>query len=86
MQKLLVLSVCLALLIIPLVAARDPHPGRGLKRARLGVLAFNLFYVVLLRGAQGPASMPASTPASKPASTPASKPASTPASKPASMV
>lgn len=49
MQKLLILSVCLALLIIPLVTARDPHPGRGLKRALLGVVAFNLIYVVLLR-------------------------------------
>lgn len=49
MAKLLILSVCLALVGIPLWASRDPHPGRGLKRALLGVLLFNVFYVVLLR-------------------------------------
>lgn len=49
MQKLLVLSVCIALLVIPLVAGRDPHPARGLKRALFGVVVFNLIYVVLLR-------------------------------------
>ncbi|MFZ5446252.1 MAG: hypothetical protein ACOZQL_40065 [Myxococcota bacterium] len=49
MQKLLILSVCIALLVIPLMTAGDPHPGRGLKRAILGVIAFNLLYVVLLR-------------------------------------
>lgn len=47
--KLLILSVCLALVGIPLWAARDPHPVRGMKRALLGVAAFNIFYVFLLR-------------------------------------
>lgn len=49
MEKLLILSVCLALVGIPLFAARDPHPARGLKRALLGVVAFNVFYLFLLR-------------------------------------
>lgn len=49
MAKLLILSVCLALVGIPLWASRDTHPRRGLKRALFGVVAFNLFYVVLLR-------------------------------------
>ena len=49
MAKLLILSVCLALVGIPLWASRDAHPGRGLKRALVGVIVFNLFYLVLLR-------------------------------------
>ena len=49
MAKLLILSVCLSLVGIPLWASRDAHPARGLKRALLGVLAFNLFSVIILR-------------------------------------
>lgn len=49
MQKLLILSVCLALVSIPLWASRDAHPARGLKRALWGVLLFNLLYVFILR-------------------------------------
>ena len=49
MLKLVLLSVCLALVAIPLWAARDPFPGRGLRRALLGVALFNLFYLVLVR-------------------------------------
>lgn len=49
MAKLLLLSVCLALVAIPLWAARDPFPGRGLKRAIIGVAAFNFLYLVLVR-------------------------------------
>jgi hypothetical protein len=47
--KALILSVCLALVGVPLWAARDPHPGRGLKRALVGVALFNVFYVFILR-------------------------------------
>jgi len=49
MAKLLLLSICLALVSIPLMASRDPYPVRGLKRALMGVLLFNLVYVFLLR-------------------------------------
>jgi hypothetical protein len=49
MAKLLLLSVCIALVGIPLWVARSPHPGHGLKRALVGVMIFNLFYLVLVR-------------------------------------
>ena len=49
MAKLLLLSVCLALVGIPLWASRDAHPARGLKRALIGLVLFNLVYVFLLR-------------------------------------
>ncbi len=49
MAKLVLLSVCIALVAIPLMVARDPHPARGLKRALFGVVAFNLVYVFVLR-------------------------------------
>jgi hypothetical protein len=48
-SKLLLLSVCLALVGIPLFTARDVHPSRGLKRALIGVAAFNVFYLFLVR-------------------------------------
>jgi hypothetical protein len=48
-MKLILLSICIAMIVIPLWAGRDPQPARGLKRAVFGVVAFNLFYVVLLR-------------------------------------
>lgn len=49
MAKLLLLSVCVALVAVPLWTSRDPLPGRGLKRALAGVALFNLFYVLLVR-------------------------------------
>lgn len=49
MDKFLLLSVCLALVGIPLWASRDANPARGLKRALIGVMLFNLLYVFLLR-------------------------------------
>lgn len=49
MDKLLLLSVALALLGIPLWASRDAVPVRGLKKALVGVFAFNLLYVFFLR-------------------------------------
>lgn len=49
MAKLLLLSICLALVGAPLMAARDPYPVRGLRKALLGVMLFNLFYMFLLR-------------------------------------
>lgn len=47
--KALLLSICIALLGFPLWASRDRHAGRGLKRAILAVVLFNLFYIVVLR-------------------------------------
>ncbi len=49
MEKAIILSVCLALVGIPLWAAQSAHPAAGLKRAVGGVFLFNLFYVFLLR-------------------------------------
>ncbi|MFO0600857.1 MAG: hypothetical protein U0228_36440 [Myxococcaceae bacterium] len=49
MAKALLLSICIAMVAIPLFAAKDRHPGRGLKRALLGVVLFNVFYIVVLR-------------------------------------
>jgi hypothetical protein len=49
MSKLLMLSVCFCLLGLPLWASRDPHPMRGLRKAVLAVLLFDLFYVFILR-------------------------------------
>lgn len=49
MSKLALLLIALALVVIPLIAARDPHPWRGLKRALIWVGGFNLFFVFFLR-------------------------------------
>ena len=49
MTKLALLSIALALVILPLVAARDPHPWRGMKKALVWVVAFNAFFVFFLR-------------------------------------
>lgn len=49
MEKLLLLSVLIALVALPVNAARARHPSRALKRALVGLALFNLFYVVGLR-------------------------------------
>ncbi len=49
MAKALLLSICIAMVALPLVATRDRHVGRGLKRAVLGVVLFNFLYIVVLR-------------------------------------
>jgi hypothetical protein len=46
MKKLLLLQVLYALLIIPSLAARNPHPVRGLKWALLLIVLFNIWYAV----------------------------------------
>jgi len=46
MAKMLLLSVLLATVMIPLLAAKTRHPGRALKRAVFFTLAFNVMYVV----------------------------------------
>lgn len=48
MKSLLLISVLLASLGIPLLAARDRNPRRGVKRMVLLLLAFNLLYVAYL--------------------------------------
>ena len=49
MTKLLLLSVLIALVVVPVWAARDFNGPRGLKRAIFWVLAFNLAYALALQ-------------------------------------
>ena len=49
MQKLILLSVMFAAIVIPTLAARDPLPQRGFKRTLVGFLVFCLCYVLALK-------------------------------------
>ena len=49
MRSVLLQSMMLALLVIPIVAARESRPLRGLKKAVVWFVAFNLFYMLALR-------------------------------------
>lgn len=49
MSKLVLLSIVVALVVIPVWAARQAHPLRGLRTALLGLFAFHLLYAFLLR-------------------------------------
>jgi hypothetical protein len=49
MQKLLLLSIVLAALAIPAIAARDPSPRRGFKRSMTFFLLYCVFYVLALK-------------------------------------
>jgi len=47
MAKLLLLSVVLAMMLFPILAARERHPVRGLKRALVSVFLFNLLFMTI---------------------------------------
>lgn len=49
MRDLLLRSVFLALFVIPIIAAREPNPMRGLKKALAWFVGFNLLYMLALR-------------------------------------
>jgi hypothetical protein len=49
MSKLLLLSVLIAATAIPIWAAREPNPRKGLKKAIFYTFAFNAFYLFALR-------------------------------------
>jgi hypothetical protein len=49
MAKLLLLSVVIMMVAIPVLAARDRSPRRGLQKTILLVIAFNIFYVFVHR-------------------------------------
>lgn len=49
MRDVLLRSMLVALIVIPLVAARDPNPVRGLKKAIAWFVGFNLLYMLALR-------------------------------------
>jgi hypothetical protein len=44
MKKFLLLSVLYAMILLPSLAARERHPVRGVKKAILMMVLFNLFY------------------------------------------
>jgi hypothetical protein len=44
--KLILVSIIFATVAIPVVAARDPHPVRGLKKALLYAFLFNVAYLL----------------------------------------
>lgn len=44
-MKHLLVSIVVALLVVPGIAARDPRPRRGAQRMVLLLLVFNLLYV-----------------------------------------
>ena len=48
MTRLLLLSVMVALVALPVLAARDRHPGRGARRAALLVIAFDVAWAFAL--------------------------------------
>jgi hypothetical protein len=47
--KLLLLSVIIAMIALPILAARETNAQRGLKKTLLLVLAFNLLYLLAVR-------------------------------------
>jgi hypothetical protein len=48
-SKLVLLSIAVALVVIPVWSARQPHPLKGLRMALFGLFTFHLFYAFLLR-------------------------------------
>ena len=48
MQKLILISILLADVVIPIWAARDPNAIRGLKKALFYMCMFNAMYLLLV--------------------------------------
>jgi hypothetical protein len=48
MQKLILISILLADVVIPIWAARDPNAIRGLKKALFYMCIFNAMYLLLV--------------------------------------
>jgi hypothetical protein len=48
MQKLLLISIWLATIILPFIAALDPSPRRGLRRLLLMMSGYIAFYVIAI--------------------------------------
>jgi hypothetical protein len=44
MKKFLLLSVLYSMILLPSLAARERHPVRGVKKAVLMMVIFNMFY------------------------------------------
>jgi hypothetical protein len=48
MKKFLLLSVLYAIILLPSLAARERHPGRGVKKAIFMMVVFNLCYAFVV--------------------------------------
>jgi hypothetical protein len=46
MRKLLLMSILLAMIILPLLAARDRSGSRALKKTLFLIVLFNIFYML----------------------------------------
>ncbi len=49
MSKAILLSAVLAIIALPVIAAKEKNPRKGLKKAILYMAIFNLFYMLALR-------------------------------------
>jgi len=47
--KLLLVSVIIAMIVVPILAARDESPKRGLQKTLFLIFLFNLFYLLAVR-------------------------------------
>lgn len=47
-QRVLLMSVMGAMIVIPMLAARDPRPARGVRRACMGVAVFVVLWACSL--------------------------------------
>jgi hypothetical protein len=48
-KKLLLLSVVIATIVVPVLAARDPSPARAVKKTVVLMVLFGLFYLLAMR-------------------------------------
>jgi hypothetical protein len=48
MDKYLLISIIVAYVLVPMLNARDPEPGRGLRRTVWTLFAFNVAYMLAL--------------------------------------
>ena len=53
MAKFLEITILIALIAIPARAARDPNPKKGLKKAIVHAIYFNLLYLFILMFVHG---------------------------------
>ena len=49
MSKAILLSAVLAIVALPVIAAREKSPKVGLKKALIYMVVFNVFYLLALR-------------------------------------
>ncbi len=49
MARMLLISILVAIVALPVLAAREPRPGKALKKSLFYFIAFNLFYLFSVR-------------------------------------